>query len=75
MKLLILLTPQVLSNVQTPVAIQDPVNVTRQVLDESVFKSMERTDKMKNRLLSPLFPTNTPPVRPISGPETKSEVK
>ncbi len=74
-ELLILLTPQVLSNIQTPVALQDPVEVTRQVLDESVFKSMERTDKMKNRLLSPLFPTNTPPVRTISGPETKSEVK
>jgi type II secretory pathway component GspD/PulD (secretin) len=74
-ELLILLTPQVLSNVQTPVALQDPVEVTKEVLDESVFKAMDRKDKMKNRLLNPLFPTNAPPVRTMSGPELKTEAK
>ncbi len=60
-ELLILLTPQVLANIQTSVALQDPGRVTRQVLDESVLKTEAGRDVMKHRMIDQLYPTNTFP--------------
>ena len=60
-ELLILLTPQVLANLQSPIALQDPGRVTREVLDQSVLKTQAGTDVMKHRLIDSLYPTNDPP--------------
>lgn len=59
-ELLILLTPQVLANVQTPVPLLDPAETTRKVLIESGFHSEAGDDYLKQRLLSPIFGTNAP---------------
>ena len=57
-ELLILLTPQVLANIQTAVPLEDPTDVTRKLLDHSVFKDQKENDKTQRRLVEPLFPTN-----------------
>jgi type II secretory pathway component GspD/PulD (secretin) len=62
-ELLILLTPQVLANLQAPVPLQDPDKVTREQLDGSIFKNGLDKDPAKRRMLDPLFPTNAPPLR------------
>jgi len=61
-ELLILLTPQVLANNQTPVALQEPSESTREILDESVLKTQAGSDKMKHRIIDPLFRTNALPL-------------
>ena len=67
-ELLILLTPQVLANVQTPVELQDPGELTRKIMDESVFKLRTDNDPMKDRLLGPIMPTNAPPANSLTEP-------
>ena len=54
-ELVILLTPQVLANIQAQIPLDDPGEETRKILDESVLKHEAGSDKMKHRLLiSPL---------------------
>jgi type II secretory pathway component GspD/PulD (secretin) len=67
-ELLILLTPQVLTNVQDPVPLQDPSAVTREQLDASTLKKLMKNGDMHRQILEPLFPTNGPPVRVIQPP-------
>jgi len=71
-ELLILLTPQVISNIQTPVPLMDPRELTREVLDESVLKTEAGGDKMKHRIIDPLYRTNSAPVLipPAAEPKT-----
>ena len=64
-ELLILLTPQVLENPQTPIALRSPDAVTREELDGTGFRSFLRGDETQRRLLGPLYPTNT-----VHGPVT-----
>ena len=64
-ELLILLTPQVLVNNQSPVPLRDPDDVLRQQLDSSSFKPLMKQGEMQRRLLDPLYPTNPPPRRNI----------
>lgn len=64
-ELLILLTPQVLVNSQSPVPLRDPDDVLRQQLDSSSFKPLMKQGEMQRRLLDPLYPTNPPPRRNI----------
>ena len=55
-ELLILLTPQVLENPQTPVALRTPNGVTREELDGTGFRSFLSGDETQRRLLAPLYP-------------------
>lgn len=54
-ELLILLTPQVLENPQTPVALRSPNSVTREELDSTGFRSFLSGDASQRRLLEPLY--------------------
>ena len=59
-ELLILLTPQVLENVQNPTQLQDPNVVTREQIDGTGFKSLLKGDEMQRRLVEPMYSTNAP---------------
>ena len=63
-ELLILLTPQVLANVQTPVPLSDPAAVTHKVMEDSIFRIPTDNDPVKRRLLLPVTGTNAPVAAP-----------
>jgi general secretion pathway protein D len=67
-ELLILLTPQILANVQEPVALENAAEVTRRQLDQSIFKDQKDYDQTQQRLMRPLFQTNKPPPVEIQKP-------
>ena len=66
-ELLILLTPQVLNNTQTPVPLQDPDRVLRdQVNSSPTFRNLMKGGELQRRLLEPIYPTNAP-IRVVPG--------
>ena len=73
-ELLILLTPQVIVNNQTPVPLQDPYKITQEQLQQSIFRDGMKKDSMQKRLLDPLFQTNQPSMRGIPQAPTNSVI-
>ena len=74
-ELLILLTPQVLENVQNPTQLQDPNAVTREQIDGTGFKSLLKGDEMQRRLVEPMYSTNAPLRRVKPAPYTVPAAK
>lgn len=76
-ELLILLTPQILENVQTKVPLEDANKVLRKQLDESEIHDLMKRGPQHQRILEPLYPTNgpsatqRPPVKVIRRRESK----
>jgi type II secretion system protein D len=67
-ELLILLTPQVLNNPQTPVPLQDLQSITKeQTLNSTIGDSIKR-DRLQKQIMDPIFPTNRPPNSPKPEP-------
>ena len=68
-ELLILLTPQVLSNTRDLGSVKSVDKMTREQLDHSTIKNQIKRDELQKELLDPLFPSkpgNTPAV-PVPG--------
>ncbi len=66
-ELLILLTPQVLLNPQTPVPLQDPDRVLRdQVNSSPTLRGLMKGGELQRRMLEPIYPTNAP-IRVVPG--------
>ncbi len=59
-ELLIMLTPVVMENFQTPVKLSDPDEVLRQELDATNFKPLTKQGEVQRQLLDPLYQTNRP---------------
>ncbi len=60
-ELLILLTPQVLSNPKTAVPLLDLEKITKEQLNNSTFKDSTKRDRLQKLLMDPIWPTNEPP--------------
>lgn len=60
-ELLILLTPQVLSNPQAAVPLLDLEKITKEQLNNSTFKDSTKRDRLQKQLMDPIWPTNEPP--------------
>ncbi|MFM7099807.1 MAG: secretin N-terminal domain-containing protein [Verrucomicrobiota bacterium] len=64
-ELLILLTPQVMENRQTPVPLQNPDAVLRRELDSSSsLRPLTRKGDLQRQMIQPLFDTNHPSFHP-----------
>lgn len=63
-ELLIFLTPTIMANNQTPVPLNDPLDVTREQLERSRLNDELKRNDFNKPLLEPIFP---PPVTPPSG--------
>ena len=67
-ELLILLTPQVLNNPQTPVPLKDLEAITREQTQNSTIGETIKRDRLQKQIMDPIFPTNRPPNAPKHEP-------
>jgi type II secretory pathway component GspD/PulD (secretin) len=75
-ELLILLTPQILTNEKEVGDLRDIGDVTHEQLERSRIKDEIKRDELQKQLLDPLFPpSERPEVRPLPGPPLDDKAK